>query len=85
MGTRWEYDLLSLTELGVEVFIKKSQLKNSDVFWDNYSLIVWKKNNLGYTNPNGSFRKNQWGIVEKFAVQDDGVWKLPVKYVKHFK
>jgi len=77
--------LLNLTELGVEVFIKRATLKNTEAFWDNYSLVVWKKDQSGFTNNKGSFRKNAWGIAEEFAVTNDGLWKLPSKYVKNFR
>jgi hypothetical protein len=76
--------LLNLTELGVEVFIKRSNSKTVKSFWDNYSLVVWKKNNSGFTNKNGLF-KNGWGIAEEFAINNDGLWKLPTQYVKNFK
>jgi hypothetical protein len=76
--------LLNLTELGVEVFIKRSSSKNVHSFWNNYSLVIWKKNNSGFTNKNGLF-KNGWGIAEEFAINNDGLWKLPTKYVKNFK
>ena len=77
--------MLNLTELGVEVFIKKNKAKNVDTFWDNYSLVIWKKDQSGFTNLKGSFRKNEWGIAEEFAINNDGLWKLPIKYVKNFK
>ena len=76
--------MLNLTELGVEIFIKRSNSKTVKSFWDNYSLVVWKKNNSGFTNKNGLF-KNEWGIAEKFAINNDGLWKLPSQYVKNFK
>jgi hypothetical protein len=76
--------LLNLTELGVDVFIKRSNSKNVKSFWDNYSLIIWKKNSSGFTNKNGLF-KNEWGIAEKIAINNDGLWKLPTQYVKNFK
>jgi len=44
-----------------------------------------KKNAQGFTDVKGLFRNNSWGIAEKFSVGDNGMWKLPVKYVKHFK
>lgn len=74
--------MLNLTELGVEVFIKKA--KNIVPYWDNYDLIIWKKDINGFTNVNGMF-KNTWGIAEKISVNNNGIWKLPKKYVKHFK
>lgn len=77
--------MLNLTELGVEVFMKKSKSKNLDLFWNNYSLVIWKKNNSGFTNKKGLFRKNEWGIAEEFAITNDGLWKLPTQYVKNFK
>ena len=74
--------MLNLTELGVEVFIKKA--KNIVPYWDNYDLIIWKKDINGFTNVKGVFR-NTWGIAERISVDNNGIWKLPLKYVKHFK
>jgi hypothetical protein len=77
--------MLYLNPLGVEVFIRKSTSKTIDSFWDNYDLIIWKKNINGYTNKKGMYRKNSWGIAEKFSVNNNGTWKLPKQYVKYFK
>jgi hypothetical protein len=76
--------LLNLTELGVEVLIKKNKYKNVNAFWDNYSLVVWQKDNSGFTSSKGMFN-GSWGVAEKFSVNNDGVWKVPLKYVKFFK
>jgi len=75
--------MLSLTELGVEVFIKKARFVTP--FWDNYDLIIWEKNNNGFTSVNGMFKKNTWGTAEEISVDNNGIWKLPVKHVKNFK
>ena len=51
----------------------------------NYWLlndVIWKKNNSGFTNKKGLF-KNEWGIAEEFAINEDGLWKLPLQYVKN--
>jgi len=76
---------LHLTEKGVEVFIKRSQSKTQESFWNNYDLVIWKKDNGGYTSVNGMYRKDAWGKVEKFSISQEGTWKLSKKYVKHFK
>lgn len=75
--------MLNLTELGVEVFIKKA--KNVTPFWDNYDLVIWKKDINGFTNVKGMFKENTWGTAERISVDSNGIWKLPVKHVKHFK
>lgn len=77
--------MLHLNPQGVEVFINRSQSVNMDPHWNNYDLIVWKQDNSGYTNTKGMFRKNKWGIIEKFLVNEKGTWVLPNKYVKYFK
>lgn len=77
--------MLHLTLKGVEVFIEKSKTNNQESFWNNYDLIIWKKNSGGYTNLKGLFRKNEWGTAEKISVDEKGIWKLPLKYVKYFK
>jgi hypothetical protein len=77
--------MLNLTLKGVEVFIDRSRTKSQESFWDNYDLVIWKKDNGGYTSIKGMFRKDSWGTAETVSVDEHGIWKLPVKYVKHFK
>ncbi len=77
--------MLNLNLQGVEIFIKKSQSEKLQTFWENYDLLIWNKNINGYTSKNGMFRKNSWGTAERIAVNENGLWKLPIKYVKYFK
>ena len=77
--------MLVLTELGVDVFIKKSNSKNFKSFWNSYDLIMWKNNPAGFYNKNGMFKNSQWGISEKININNNGTWKLPKQYVKYFK
>ena len=76
--------MLHLNLLGVEVFINRSKTKTQEAFWNNYDLVIWKKNADGYTEMNGMFR-NEWGIAEIITANENGIWKLPKKYVKHFR
>ena len=75
--------MLNLTELGVEVFIKRA--KNIVPYWDNYDLVIWKKDINGFTTIKGIFKQDTWGTAERISVNNNGIWKLPTKYVKHFK
>lgn len=77
--------MLHLNLLGVDVFIKKANSAKLNPYWENYDLIIWKKNNNGYTSQRGMFRKNSWGVADKVSVENNGVWKLPTQYVKYFK
>lgn len=77
--------MLHLNTLGVEVFINRSKSQGIDPFWDNYDLVIWKKDNSGFTNLKGMFRKDAWGIAEKISVNSQGTWMLPRKYVRYFK
>ena len=77
--------MLNLTLKGVEVFMERSKTKSQESFWDNYDLIVWKKDQSGFTNIRGMFRKDSWGIAERVSVNEKGIWKLPKSYVKYFK
>jgi hypothetical protein len=77
--------MLHLNTLGVEVFINKSKSFNTDPYWDNYDLVIWHKDNGGFSNIKGMFRKNAWGIAEKISVNKDGIWILPKKYVRYLK
>ena len=77
--------MLVLTELGVEVFKKRFNNAQQESFWDNYNLVIWKKNPGGYTDIKGMFRNDTWGMADKVSVNDKGVWALSKKYVKYFK
>lgn len=77
--------MLNLTLKGVEVFIKRYNSANKESYWDNYDLIIWKQDPTGFTNTKGIFRKQTWGTSERFPVNLDGIWRLPAKYVRHFK
>jgi hypothetical protein len=77
--------MLKLNHSGVEVFIKRFNKRNQESFWENYNLLIWKKNPSGYTDKKGMFRNNSWGIAETVSVNDKGIWDLPHKYVKYFK
>lgn len=77
--------MLVLTELGVEVFKKRFNNSQQESFWDNYNLVIWKKNPGGYTDIKGMFRNDTWGMADKVSVNNEGVWALSKKYVKYFK
>ena len=77
--------MLHLTLKGVEVFMKKSKTKSQESFWENYDLLIWKQSAGGFTDTKGMFRKNQWGVAERISVNENGIWKLPTKYVRHFR
>lgn len=77
--------MLNLTLKGVEVFIRKSQTNRQESFWDNYDLMIWKQDSGGYTSTKGMYRKDNWGIAERVSVNNEGIWKLPAKYVRYFK
>jgi len=77
--------MLHLTLKGVEIFIERSKTKSQESYWDNYDLMIWKKDSGGFSSVKGMFRKDSWGIADRISVNEQGVWKLPAKYVKHFK
>ena len=77
--------MLNLNLSGVEVFIKKYNKNNQESFWNNYDLFIWRKDSNGYMSTQGMFRKNSWGVAEKISVDNNGIWKLPKKYVRYFK
>ena len=77
--------MLHLNLLGVDVFIKKANSAKLNFYWENYDLIIWKKNYSGYTNQKGMFRKNSWGVADRVSVENNGIWNLPTQYVKYFK
>lgn len=77
--------MLNLTLKGVEVFIKRYNKDNQESYWDNYDLIIWKKDHAGYTSIKGIFRKDSWGISDRITADNNGIWRLPNRYVRHFK
>lgn len=77
--------MLVLNETGVDLFIKRFDGKSSKSFWNNYELVIWNQNPSGYSSINGMFNGGVWGLAHKVQIDNNGVWKLPKKYVKYFK
>jgi hypothetical protein len=77
--------MLHLYENGVEILRKKLNDKKFESYWNNYSFIVWKKDQGGFSNTKGVYRNNSWGIADEFSVSSKGTWILPLKYVRYFK
>jgi len=77
--------MLYLNIIGANLFIKKYKGLSQDSFWNNYDLFIWDKDSSGYFSINGMYRNNNWGIYNKFIINNDGTWRLPKKYVKYFK
>lgn len=76
--------MLNLNTLGIDVLINKSNTDTQKAYWENYDLLVWKKDDGGYTNKKGIF-KDGWGFAERYSVNKHGIWQLPKRYVKYFK
>lgn len=77
--------MLHLYENGVEILRKKLDSKKLDSYWENYNLIIWKRDLGGFSSTKGVYRNNSWGIADEFSVTAKGTWILPIKYVKYFK
>jgi len=77
--------MICLTQKGVEIFIERYKTVNQNSYWDNYDLVIWKKNINGYTSIKGSFQNNSWGVTDRISVNDKGIWKISKRYVKYFK
>ena len=65
--------MLVLTELGADVFIKKSKSDKLDPHWDSYSLVIWKKDPAGYSNKNGMY---------KYLLHHDTIDYIPNEIIK---
>jgi hypothetical protein len=77
--------MLYLYENGVELLRKKANNNKLDMYWNNYNLVVWSKDQGGFFSINGAYRNSSWGIKKEFLVNEKGTWALPGKYVKYFK
>jgi hypothetical protein len=77
--------MLYLNEAGINVLIKKNKANATDMYWNNYSFIIWEKNIGGYSNTSGVYRNSSWGISKIFPITKNGIWELPKKYVKYLK
>lgn len=77
--------MLHLNEKGVDLLRKKAATSSLEIFWDNYDLIFWEKNNTGFTDKKGMFRKGAWGVATRLKMTQNGMWVLNKKYVKYFK
>jgi len=62
-------------------FVADQVSKNSDVSWDGWDLLFYSANPNGFNDKNGVFKNGQWGVQARVVVSDDGLWKIPAKYI----
>lgn len=77
--------MIYLYESGINVLKNRIESNKSEVRWNNYNAVFWEKNSSGYFSKDGEYRKNSWGISKTFSINNNGMWCLPLRYVKYFK
>lgn len=50
----------------------------TQVFWENYDIVIWQEKPAGYMVKNGMFHNGSWGTIRRVKVSDRGTWRLPV-------
>ena len=65
----------------VDQFVSEQTRSGNDVRWDGWSLVFFKANPNGFNDKNGAYRNGKWGVQARVEVDDDGHWRIPVKYV----
>lgn len=56
----------------------------TDSYWDGWVLNLWRKDRNAYTDPGGAFRNGSWGHNYRVEPNEDGLWKVPSRYVKRY-
>jgi hypothetical protein len=55
---------------------------SSNLHWDGWTIVEWRKDSDAFFNKHGSFRNGQWGrVIRRIGVSENGTWKVPAKYV----
>jgi hypothetical protein len=52
---------------------------SKDLKWVGWDIVSWKKDSNGFSNKNGRFINNQWGIQSVYPITEKG-WHLPNRY-----
>jgi hypothetical protein len=53
--------------------------KTPGAFWDQWDVVLWKKNPRGFRRTDGMFHNGQWGTARRVTVNSSGKWRLPIK------
>lgn len=65
------YNILNLDQ--AELFVKA----NTNVWWENYDIIIWRENPGAWSKKNGLMRDGKWGFSKKINISDEGTWRIP--------
>jgi hypothetical protein len=65
------YSVLNLEE--TEKFVQL----NENAWWENYDLIIWKKNPGAWSKKNGKMYNGNWGTILRIPVSTEGTWRVP--------
>jgi hypothetical protein len=51
--------------------------------WDGWDITTWRKDAAGYYDVRGEFKSGSWGITFRYPLRSDGMWRIPVNYVRN--
>ena len=62
--------------------VAESVVENNDsLYWNGWDIIHYTESQTAWTKPNGAYRNGKWGIMNTYAVTEQG-WDIPAKLVR---
>lgn len=73
LDTRKEMQITSLDKM--ETIVKS----RSNLEWDGWDVIVYKRDNAGFLKQDGAFRYGRWHTMQRIPVTREG-WSVPKRW-----
>ena len=74
MRNRKKHQFLNYED--AHTFVEKS---GNNVYWDGWEIVIFHPTRGAYMRRNGAYRNGKWGISNRIACNNKGLWRVPVK------
>jgi hypothetical protein len=72
---------MTLTFETADAIVDQASKPGREVYWDGWTICIFRPRRSAYTSPHGVFRTGRWGLVSRIPVSADGTWGVPNDFV----
>lgn len=76
--------MLTLGIKKVEKFVRQQQALGNDLRWDGWDMVFFRPAENAVYSKDGAFRNGVWGYENRITVNNNGIWEIDYRNVKHF-
>lgn len=74
--------MFKVNHKNADKFVERQQKMGVDVFWDGWTMCFFRPEPMGEFSKAGSLHNGQWGYINRFETDDEGVYNLDTRNIR---